>query len=214
MIILPFPPEARQAKASGRRRPSVTACTAALLAAALALPAVAATGTTNLPHRVVKWTDASGRVHYGDRQPLHQRGVTLREVGSQPTGTDSAAVASAAPSASGQVAPATTARTSPNRRQPVTLFTTADCDACELGEAWLVHRGIAHERKDVANPADALAFQAQGFTELHFPALAVGPDRLTGFDMDAWNRTLAAGGYPAASAAASAAASGEAEPQE
>ncbi len=206
MIILPFPPEARQARASGRQHPSVTACTAALLAAALALPAIAATQTANPPHRIVKWTDASGRVHYGDRQPLHQRGVTLREVGSQPTGTDPATVASAAPSASGQVPPATTARTSSNRRQPVTLFTTADCAACELGEAWLVHRGIAHERKDVANPADALAFQAQGFTELHFPALAVGPDRLTGFDMDAWNRTLAAGGYPAAS--------GEAEPQE
>lgn len=193
MIVPSFLPEfprvaraRRAAPASGRHWPAVCAT---LLAAALTLPAVVQADATNLPQRIVKWTDASGRVHYGDRQPLHQRGGSTREIATRSASADTTQLASAAG----------TARTpSSAGRQPVTLFMTADCDACELGEAWLVHRGIAHERKDIADPADALAYQTLGFQDLHFPALAVGAERLTGFDMDAWNRTLQAGGYPAA----------------
>lgn len=82
------------------------------------------------------------------------------------------------------------------RNNPVTLYTSDDCDVCDRGRALLNNRGVPFTEKTVVSNEDQEAYrQAGGGNEV--PMLAVGSNKLTGFDAAGWNAALSAANYPA-----------------
>lgn len=84
----------------------------------------------------------------------------------------------------------------PARNFPVTLYTAPNCGTpCSEGRNMLTQRGIPFTEKTVKTAEDAAAFQKE-VNSSQVPVLAVGKDKQTQFDRDAWNSSLDAAGYP------------------
>lgn len=149
---------------------------AALLGIALALCVGGAQA------QVYKWRDAKGAVHYGDQPPRGQPGLARLPD----------AVADGAPAA----LPYELARAA--RNSPVTLYSTANCGACEAGRALLRQRGVPFAEKTVSSDADRQQLKQAG-SDGQVPLLLVGRGKLVGFATDAWNDALSAAAYPAQS---------------
>lgn len=78
---------------------------------------------------------------------------------------------------------------------PVTLFSTANCPACDEGRRLLNNRGIPFTEKTVSSNEDiAQLKQAGGASQL--PFLTVGRNTQPGFLAESWNAALTAAGYP------------------
>ncbi len=144
----------------------------AVAVAALALAAAAAQGQT------YKWKDAAGVTHYSDTPPAKGAAQVLRP-DSQPLAT---------PSLPYELARAV-------KLHPVTLYTTARCDACDQGRALLRARGIPFAEKTVNTAEDREQLQRAGGKD-ELPLLVVGNRRVTGFTAATWNDTLDAASYP------------------
>lgn len=149
---------------------------AALLGIALALCLGSAQA------QVYKWRDAKGVVHYGDQPPRGQPGLARLPD----------AVADGAPAA----LPYELARAA--RNSPVTLYSTANCGACDAGRALLRQRGVPFAEKTVSSDADRQQLKEAG-SDNHLPLLLVGRGKLVGFAAGAWNDALSAAAYPAQS---------------
>ena len=76
------------------------------------------------------------------------------------------------------------------------MYTTPDCAPCAQAGELLRERGIPHEARTVATNEDVAAFRGLGFSELSFPVLQVGTDRVAGFEANRWKQALDAAGYP------------------
>lgn len=105
--------------------------------------------------------------------------------------------ASAGPAASGG---ASTAGLPLELRQamgkyPVTLYTGPQCDPCDAGRAVLNKRGIPFAERTINTPADFEHLQKVA-TSNSLPVLAVGGQRIKGFQEAEWNGYLDAAGYP------------------
>ncbi|MCS0630814.1 glutaredoxin family protein [Telluria mixta] len=144
----------------------------ALAAFALVVAAAAAHGQT------YKWKDAAGVVHYSDTPPAKGSAQVLRP-DSRPE---------AAPSLPYELARAM-------KLHPVTLYTTARCDACDQGRALLRARGIPFAEKTVNTAEDREQLQRAGGKD-ELPLLVVGNRPVTGFTAGAWNEALDAASYP------------------
>ena len=144
----------------------------AVAAFALVLAAAAAHG------QAYKWKDAAGVTHYSDTPPPKGPAQVLRPDG-RPT---------AAPSLPYELAHAV-------KLHPVTLYTTAPCDACDQGRALLRSRGIPFAEKTVNTPEDREQLHRAGGKD-ELPLLAVGNRQVTGFAAGAWNEALDAASYP------------------
>jgi glutaredoxin len=144
----------------------------AAAAFALVVAAAAAQGQT------YKWKDAAGVTHYSDTPPPKVTAQVLRP-DSQPL---------APPSLPYELARAA-------KLHPVTLYTTASCDACDQGRALLRARGIPFAEKTVTTAADREQLQRAGGKD-ELPLLAVGNRPVTGFTAGAWNEALDAASYP------------------
>ena len=139
----------------------------AIVALALAAAAVAAQGQT------YKWKDATGVTHYSDTQPASGKAQVLR-ADDQPA---------AAPALPYELARAV-------QNHPVTLYTTARCDACDQGRALLRARGIPFAEKTVTTPEDQQQLHRVGGKD-ELPLLVVGRRQVTGFAAAAWNEAKA-----------------------
>lgn len=81
------------------------------------------------------------------------------------------------------------------KANPVTLFSTANCTACDEGRRLLNERGIPFREKTVTSNEDiAQLKQAGGSSQL--PFLTVGRSNQTGFQAESWGAALTAAGYP------------------
>lgn len=133
--------------------------------------------------QMYKWKDAKGVTHFSDTPPPASAAaaaprVELKYYGD--TGSSAALPYELAEAA---------------KNHPVTLYTTARCDGCNLGRAMLVERGIPYTEKTVGNAADQAALkQAGGSTQL--PLLLVGAQKVTGYERGAWEEALNAAAYP------------------
>lgn len=152
-----------------------------------AAAAQAAQPPSNAP---IKWVDANGRVHYSDRQPMPDaQGRVVR--------TQSI---SARPQASSIGDPTLPwALRSAAARYPVTLYTSPECEPCQLAREHLARRGVPYTEKSVKDAAGIKVFHALGFEKALFPSLSIGPERLVGFESTGWDRALDATGYPKSS---------------
>ena len=144
----------------------------AAAAFALVVAAAAAHGQT------YKWKDAAGVVHYSDTPPAKGTAQVLRP-DNRPE---------AAPSLPYELARAL-------KLHPVTLYTTARCDACDQGRALLRARGIPFAEKTVTTPEDRQALHGIGGKD-ELPLLVVGRRQMTGFAAAAWNEALDSASYP------------------
>jgi glutaredoxin len=150
---------------------------AALAAAALLLPAVAAAQAN-----VYRWVDKDGKVHYSDTPPPEPaKSLTQKRVGGGYT------EASQLPYAT-QVA---------MKKSPVTLYTGADCgDPCKLGRDLLAKRGIPYSERDAQGSAEDAEALKKLVGSLEVPVLAVGASKVKGYEEGAWHSALDGAGYP------------------
>lgn len=85
-------------------------------------------------------------------------------------------------------------------RYPVTLYTTADCDACDQARELLLHRGVPFTERTVTTESDLTAYQRIAGHTRSAPLLTIGQTRLpVGFQPSAWTTALDAAGYPRSS---------------
>ncbi|HCN88055.1 MAG TPA: glutaredoxin family protein [Oxalobacteraceae bacterium] len=78
---------------------------------------------------------------------------------------------------------------------PVTLFTTANCPACDEGRRMLNQRGIPFKEKTVTGNEDIAQLKQAGGTS-QLPFLTVGRAKQTGFQAESWGAALTAAAYP------------------
>lgn len=128
--------------------------------------------------QVYKWKDAKGVTHFSDQPPPAAVGkVELKAFRS-----------GAAPALPFELAEAV-------KNHPVTLYSTAQCEACDQGRALLRARGIPFTEKTVASNADQNALKLAGSAG-QLPLLLVGRARQIGFEQGAWDNALNAAAYP------------------
>jgi arsenate reductase-like glutaredoxin family protein len=147
--------------------------------ARLAFPVLLMLAASLAGAQVYKWKDEKGITHFSDTPPP--------PTAKQPTELKTVDAPSAPPlpaELQGVV-----------RDHPVTLYTTAQCAACDQGRAQLRKRGIPYSEKTVLTAADIEALQKAGSTG-RLPLLVVGRARQVGYDPAAWDYTLSAAGYP------------------
>lgn len=81
---------------------------------------------------------------------------------------------------------------------PVTLYSADNCEPCGSGRAMLTSRGIPFNERTVTTQQDVEALQRLGGKN-SLPVLAIGGQRLNGFNSADWSQYLDAAGYPASS---------------
>jgi glutaredoxin len=149
-----------------------TALLAAALAATLCLPAAAQ----------YRWTDASGKVHYGDSPPRDAKDVRPLGKASLPAATDANA------SLPYELRRAV-------ERAPVVLYTAPDCQPCVPAAALLRERGVPYAERSVTTNDDLQEFRRLT-GGLRLPYVAVGTLSQNGFNPEIWHSLLDAAGYP------------------
>lgn len=111
---------------------------------------------------VYKWTDAQGRVHYGDAPPAAAKPTRLK----LQTHAGPAEVAPVSGTESG-----------------VTIFTTEWCGVCQRAKAFMKQNGVPFREWDVERTEyGAIKFGQLGGTAV--PLITVGSQRMTGFDAE------------------------------
>jgi glutaredoxin len=168
----------RDHRQTGRHRRHGSAWRTA--AALIGLALLVAAGAAAAQSQIYKWKDAKGEVHYGDTPP--PQGAQTMQMAGQPP----------APAA-GSSMPYELTRAV--LQHPVTLYTTARCDACDQGRSLLRARGIPFTEKTVNTQDDQQAQRREtGKDEL--PLLLVGTRQVVGFQAAGWQEALDSASYP------------------
>ena len=81
------------------------------------------------------------------------------------------------------------------KANPVTLYTTANCSACDEARRMLNQRGIPFKEKTVTSNEDIAQLKQAGGTS-QLPFLSIGRGKQTGFQAEAWGAALTAAAYP------------------
>ena len=131
--------------------------------------------------QLYKWVDAKGVTHYSDTPPPSTRAEVKSYSGSS-------AVLIPLPYELARAA----------RTSPVTLYTMAQCAACDDGRKLLKSRGIPFSEKTVTTADDQAKVKEAG-SDGQMPLLLVGRTKLLGFQPAAWNTALTNAAYPAKS---------------
>lgn len=131
-----------------------------------------------------KWTDATGRVVYGDNPP--REATNVQRIDARGAAGDADALAAL---------PYETRRAA--QQFPVTLYTTPDCAPCDAGRQLLRARGVPYGERTVVSKEDSEALARLGHGE-RLPILTVGRQVQKEFETNAWHGALDTGGYPRA----------------
>jgi glutaredoxin len=129
-----------------------------------------------------RWTDADGRVGYGDSPPREARNVERIDLRGDDGG---GGLLRGLPYELRRVA----------ERHPVVLYTTAPCAPCESARDLLRARGIPYVERTVTTNEDVEQLQRIAGTS-RLPVLAVGRQLERSFEPGAWNALLDLAGYP------------------
>lgn len=129
--------------------------------------------------QMFKWTDAKGVVHFSDQPPAGKDSKV--ELKSYASGVNRVEL----PYSLAEAA----------RTNPVTLYTTADCEACDQGRAMLRQRGIPFAEKTVNSNDDQQKLKDAGSAG-QLPLLLVGSNQRIGFESGGWNQALTEAAYP------------------
>jgi glutaredoxin len=129
--------------------------------------------------QMFKWTDSKGVVHFSD-QPPTGKDVKVETKSFAAGGNDVALPYELAEAV---------------RNSPVTLYTAADCKACDQGRTLLQQRGIPFSEKTVSTNDDQHKLKEAGSAG-QVPLLVVGGTKRVGFEAGAWNEALSNAAYP------------------
>ena len=130
-----------------------------------------------------QWIDkATGRTVYSDQPP--PPGVKIIETRGAP-----------ATSSEDRQLPFATRQAA--QKYPVTLYTAANCtEVCANARALLNGRGVPFTEKLLKTEAEVAEATKLMGNESFLPGLAVGTQRIPGFDSGSWNNLLDLAGYP------------------
>ena len=145
----------------------------ALLLLAAALPATA---------QLYRWTDESGKTHYGDTPPRGARDIQ-KQKNTAVGGAD--AEAAGLPFALQQAM----------KSAPITLYTTPGCEGCGEARKLLNARGIPFKEISVNSEAQ-LAQLKSAVGSNSVPAMIVGTNIVKGFEEGQYHAALDGAGYP------------------
>jgi glutaredoxin len=145
---------------------------------ALAVLALVAPLTVMAQYR---WVDKDGRTNFGDNPPRDAQNVQRLDVRGGSSGDAQ------------REFPYELQRAV--ERFPVTLYTTASCQPCELGRSFLRSRGIPYSERTVSSQADSEELKRIS-GGIRLPVMMVGRQVQTPFDPSAWAAALDAAGYP------------------
>lgn len=84
------------------------------------------------------------------------------------------------------------------KSSPVTLYTTAKCEACTDARNLLSTRGVPYTEKTV-NSNDDIARLKQAGGDRQLPFATIGSQKQAGFNSELWDTALTSAGYPASS---------------
>lgn len=80
---------------------------------------------------------------------------------------------------------------------PVTLYSTNNCESCDIARKLLNERGIPFIEYIVATPKDFSTIKERfSFDQPSFPILTVGSKVLTGYNSTQWDNYLDVAGFP------------------
>ena len=130
--------------------------------------------------QLYKSVGADGRVTYSDMPPPRAaKSVSTKIVGGSEVSTVSLPY---------ELAQAVQAN-------PVTLYTTAGCPACDSARKFLNSRGVPFAEKTVTTAEDSERLKQAGGTN-SLPFVLIGRSKQVGFESTAWGTVLSAAGYP------------------
>ena len=130
--------------------------------------------------QLYKWVDDKGKTHYTDTPPPTSAKASEKKAVQNSEG-------------GGNGFPFELARVV--QAQPVTLFTTANCPACDQGRALLTQRGVPFTEKTVSTTDDIAQLRLAGGSS-QLPFLVVGRASQQGIEDGIWNTLLSTAGYP------------------
>lgn len=139
--------------------------------------------SANAHAQLYKWVAPDGKVSYSDTPPPS----SIKKV-------EEKNLSSSGPVGSGLPFELATAV----KTNPVTLYTTANCSACDSARSLLNARGIPFTEKTVNNNDDIARLQQVG-GDKQLPFLTVGRNKQSGFETESWNTMLSAASYPESS---------------
>lgn len=125
-----------------------------------------------------------GSITYTDRPPAEAQ-LRVTPMGSTPGAVAAATPATSLPVELRQL----------TQRYPVSLYTSADCPACDSGRSWLAERGVPYRERSISTEQDAQALSAL-IGARTVPALTIGAQPVRGFSTADWQAYLDAAGYP------------------
>lgn len=138
--------------------------------------------SVNAHAQLYKWVGQDGKVTYSDTPPpASAKKVEEKAITAAPVKSD---------------LPFELAKAM--KAQPVTLYTTSKCNACDSARSLLNTRGIPYAEKTVNSNEDIARLQQVG-GDKQLPFLTVGRHKLSGFEAEAWNTLLGNAGYPESS---------------
>lgn len=126
---------------------------------------------------VYRWTDAEGKVHFGDRKPEDKGAGAVESF----QGKGAVSFIDSPPATEGAVS--------------LRMFTTQWCPTCKKAKAWLKQRGTPFVELDIEASASARAeYQKAGGKGV--PLILLGHERMSGFDANRLETMLGKAGYP------------------
>ena len=146
------------------------------IAAALLMMIVASTASAQY-----RWVDKDGRTGYGDSPPRDAKSVQRLDL----RGVDSADASKDLPFELKRAVD----------RFPVTLYSAAACQPCDLARNFLHSRGIPYSERTIGNENDAEELKRIS-GGIRLPVMTVGRQVQVPFDPELWTSTLDAAGYP------------------
>lgn len=138
-------------------------------------------GAMSAHAQVYKWVGPDGKIQYSDVPPASNPQVE--------------AVAVDVPSpVSGKAAlPKDVAEAA--KKNPVTLYSSANCTPCDTARSLLLTRGVPFSEKTVRT-ADDVAHLREVSGDAQLPVMIVGTRKHQGFMAQDWDESLTAAGYP------------------
>ena len=135
--------------------------------------------TASAQAQLYKWVAPDGTVSYSDTPPpANATQVERKNIGKAPSTSDMPF----------DLATAT-------KGNPVTLYTMAQCQACDSARKTLNDRGVPFTEKTVSSNEDVEQVKRlSGANQL--PFVTIGRNKLSGFEPGQWTNALTAAGYP------------------
>jgi glutaredoxin len=148
-----------------------------LLLVGISAMTISAIAQTNM----YRWVDKDGKVHFSDQPPpqteknVQQKRIqgNVIEVDKMPFATRDAM-----------------------KKNPVVLYTAANCDACKEGRTLLTTRGIPFTEKVVDKDQKLLDELKKTAGETSVPMLMIGNNPIKGYETVQWQSALDTAGYP------------------